>query len=796
MRTATAAWLLLFGSALAAGSDATPTSEEIQFFEAKVRPLLVAHCHECHGPKKQSQGLRLDTAAGLRAGGDTGLVVVPGKPDESRLVKAVRHEDLKMPPKSKLKPEEIAVLIEWVKRGAPFPEAAAVQAVPDPKSHWAFQPLHAAPVPAVSDSARPRTDVDRFILAALEGRGLKPVEPADPLALLRRVTFDLTGLPPTPEEIEAFRRAAVAKPQAAYEELIDRLLASPHYGERWGRHWLDVIRYADTAGDNSDYPIPQIFRYRDWVIRAFNQDKPYDQFLREQLAGDLLPAENWQDRCDKLIATGYLANARRFGSYEDARYQWYLTFEDTIDNLGRTVLGLTVNCARCHDHKFDAIKQEDYYGLYGFFQSTRYPWPGTELSKVPYDLVPLIPPEEAEAALQERKQKQAELDARVKQGEAEKAAADKAAKETPTPDVKERADAAAKAVQAARKERDQFAKTPLPFETAYAVAEGARWVGNARMHTRGDPEKLGKEVPRKFLGALGGQTVPPEARGSGRLELARWLTDPANPLTARVMVNRIWHYHFGKGIVQTPSDFGRQGKPPTHPELLDYLARRFIESGWSVKAMHRLILLSRTYQLSSRDEEANLQKDPANEFLWRFGRRRLDAESIRDALLAVGGGLDRTPSGPHPFPDQTTWDFTQHKPFKAVYDSDRRGVYLMTQRIQRHPFLALFDGADTNASTAARVTSTTPLQALYLLNDPFVHEQARRLAARLGTECADDARRIDQAYLLAYGRPATPDERELGRQYLERVGAKAGAAAAWESYARALLLANEFVYVQ
>jgi cytochrome c553 len=800
------------------GADAKPTPEQVQFFESKVRPLLADRCLRCHGPDKQSGGLRLDSASAVRKGGDSGPILTPGKPDESRMIRAVRRldETLQMPPKDPLKAEEVAVLTAWVRMGAPWPEtSAAVTTKPAieaaRKTYWAFQPLSDPLVPGVRDTAWPLNEVDRFLLARLEARGLKPIGPADKRTLLRRLTFDLIGLPPTPDEVAAFE--ADTSPDA-FAKVVDRLLASPHYGERWGRHWLDVVRYADTAGDNSDYPVPQLYKYRNWVIRAFNQDKPYDQFLREQIAGDLLLARDEQDRRDKLIATGYLAGSRRFGSYEDARYQWYLTYEDTIDNLGRTVLGLTINCARCHDHKFDPITTEDYYALYGIFQSTRYPWPGTELSKVPYDLVPLAPAAEVAAALQERQRKQAALEAEVKRLEKEKLAADKAVKEAeaspqgPERDLRlaearQAAEEAAKKVQAARKERDLFAKSAPPFETAYAMAEGKtegkKKVGNACVQIKGDPEKLGPEVPRRFLAVLGGQTLPADAKGSGRLELAGWLTDPNNPLTARVMVNRIWQHHFGKGIVPTPSNFGKQGQPPTHPELLDYLARRFIDSGWSIKAMHRLMVLSRSYQLSALSDPSNdpqVAVDPNNDLLWHFSRRRLEAEAIRDAMLAVSGGLDRTPGGPHPFPDQTTWDFTQHKPFKAVYETNRRSVYLMTQRIQRHPYLALFDGPDTNASTATRLTSTTPLQALFLMNDPFVHEQARRFAARLLVECPDDAGRMERAYLLAFGRPATAEEKAVGAAYLAKVRAKLREdGAAWESYVRALLMSNEFVYV-
>jgi hypothetical protein len=779
---------------------AAPTPEQAQFFEGKIRPLLVKHCYQCHseGAKKLGGNLLLDSRAGMVRGGDTEPPVVPGDPAASLLMEAVRYTDpaLRMPPKAKLSEAEIADLESWVKMGAPDPRKGG--AAPEKPKYsidwekarqfWSFRPVRSPQPPAVRDASWPVNEIDRFILERLEREGLAPLGDADRPALLRRASYDLTGLPPSPEEIAAF----VSDPSPdAFATVVDRLLASPQYGERWGRHWLDVVRYSDTAGDNSDFPIPQMYKYRNWVISAFNRDLPYDRFVREQLAGDLMPAGDGARGHEQVIATGYLANARRFGS-RVSDYPQHLTIEDTIDNLGRTFLGLTINCARCHDHKFDPIGTEDYYALYGIFQSTRYPWPGIELEQSQRDLVPLVSAAEAEAAVKAKRERQEQLQAEVRRLEEER----KSAKG-------EAVAGAEKAVKDAKKAAEDHSRTPLPFEQAYAVAEAAK-IEDAWVQTKGDPNKLGTQVHRRFPTILGGHPLPSEDRSSGRSRLAEWIIDPSNPLTARVMVNRIWLHHFGRGIVPTPNDFGRQGRPPSHPELLDWLASRFVESGWSIKALHRRIMLSRTYRLASR-HDASASPSPAGaELLGEYPRRRLDAEAIRDTLLALGGNLDASAGGPHPFPPQTEWRFTQHNPFKAVYDTDRRSVYLMTQRIQRHPYLAIFDGADPAASTPVRPASTTPLQALYLLNDPFVHEQSRRFAGRLLAERPDDASRLDRAYLLALGRAPDPEEAGMGLAFLKAVREELTSAGipadqvgpqAWHSFARTLFRLNEFVYI-
>ncbi len=652
--------------------------EDPDHFEKKIRPLLHASCIPCHGPEKTKAGLRLDSRAALLHGGDSGPAIKVGDPDASLLMKAIRQvdPDLAMPPKKagkKLSDEQIRDFEAWIRAGAVYPGAAE----PTATQHWAFQPI-----------------VD-------PGAGIDALNPAkgpiaDKRTLIRRVTYDLTGLPPSPEEVEAF--VADASPDAT-DALIERLLASPAYGEKWGRKWLDLVRYADTAGENSDFPAPHAWRYRNWVIEAYNRDLPYDAFLREQLAGDLLE----KPTKDQIIATGYLAVARRFG--HDTDKDMHLTYEDVIDTLGKSVLGLTIGCARCHNHKYDPVTTRDYYALYGIFASTRFPFPGCEAKQKPRDLVPL----------------------------------------------------------------------PSTTDVAYAVIDGKP--EDTRLQIRGEPTMPGDPVPRRNLELFGGQVLA-DVKGSGRLDLARWLTDPKNPLTARVMANRIWQGHFGRGLVATPSDFGTRGAAPSNPKLLDHLAARFVAGGWSVKAMHRLILKSAAWQRAE------------------FPRRRLDAEEIRDALLVASGELDRSPGEGHPFPPEKDWKFTQHAPFKAVYDSKRRSVYLMMQRIQRHPFLALFDGPDTNASTAQRDTSTVPTQALYFLNDPFFHARAAALAKQLLALPAEE--RVEAAHRRCFQRSATPEERKHAAAFLDAYKAGPPAQqepAVWNAYARTLLGANEFITV-
>jgi hypothetical protein len=772
-----------------------PGRAGLDFFEKRIRPVLVERCLSCHSAqaKVAKAELTLDSREAMLRGGVSGRAVIPGDSENSLLIKAIRYsdEDLGMPPKvqDRLSPQQISDFVAWINMGAPAPGEPDASAPAAPKidfekarTFWSFRPVRDPAPPAVRDASWSRTDVDRFLLAALEARGLRPAPEADRRTLLRRATYDLTGLPPTPGEIAAFLNDA--RPDA-FERVVDRLLASPAYGERWGRHWLDVVRYADTAGDNSDFPVPQAWRYRNWVIRAFQDDKPFAAFVREQLAGDLLPTSGEEARREGIVATGFLAIARRFADSIEKYH--HLTLEDAIDTTGQAFLGLSLSCARCHDHKYDPIPSEDYYALYGIFSSTRFPYPGCETTRHQKDVVPLIPPDEADALLKPYRERLAAFEEQLKGIDDEL----KRLKESSEPAKEKASKELRDRREKLRKERDLFVVAGRPaMETAYAVSEGKP--SNARLHVKGDPKREGKEVPRGFLQVLGGARIPDGAAGSGRRELADWLADPANPLVPRVYVNRIWQHHFGRGLVATPNDFGARGLPPTHPELLDWLVARFLEGGGSTKAMHRLILASSAYRLASRGAPELAAADPENALRGRFDRRRLEAEAVRDAMLALGGRLDRSPGGPHPFPAETKWTYSASNPFSPEVATERRSVYVASGRLRRPAFFEAFDGADPNLSTGRRVLTSTPLQPLFLLNDPFVAKQAEGFAARL---LAADGDRLALAWESAFARTPASDERRRSSDFLAAVTERLGEPAAWSALCRALFGSSEFQFV-
>ncbi|MEX2260945.1 MAG: PSD1 and planctomycete cytochrome C domain-containing protein [Bryobacteraceae bacterium] len=881
--------LLLFGRALGAPGD------PVEFFEKRVQPILTRQCLSCHGATKMG-GLQLDSRESVLKGGQSGPAVVPGSPEASLLIRAVSHthERLKMPPQGMLSLDEIAALRSWVESGAHWtPSTSSAQRSASGRAHWAFQKVRKPAIPAVREPLWAKSPIDNFILAKLEAAGLKPVKTADKQTWIRRATFDLIGLPPTPAEVDHF---VADNTPGAYAAVVNRLLASPHYGERWGRHWLDVARYADDdpLGLSAD-PFPNAFRYRDWVVQAFNDDMPYDLFIKAQIAGDLL---------DEPGAVKLRPGVGLFGLGP-----WYYKIveppkaraderHDRVDVLTRGFLGLTVACARCHDHKYDPISIRDYYALAGVFANT-------ELEEFPLAAKEVVDDwnrqqkqiEEQEAAIKkllerEREQLQEKLAAKIadylvaSRGEpagtldteilerwkrylAEKELAhpyltefqsapdpgrirqaaeefqrlvlsvveerksieeynrlvlEEAKKSTDPYDIfckgcnavtkalprdryvlwtdlfgrKQRtvekepgvlfwaddeldrflAESIKDRVEVMRQEAAALKKS-LPAR--YPFLHSIRDIENPidlKLHLRGDPYNLGEPVPRRFLPVLSGSRPEPFKRGSGRLDLANAIAHPDNPLTARVIVNRVWQHHFGAGLVRTPSNFGIVGDRPSHPELLDYLATLLVENNWSIKRLHREIMLSATYALGSGFFAANFGKDPENRLVWRATSRRLDAEALRDALLFVAGNLDTTVGGP-----AVDWTAGNH----------RRTIYGKVSRYRLERMLSLFDFPDPTITCEQRATTNVPLQRLFFLNSELMEEQARALAERVRAEAGDDvSTTIRHGYRLLFGRLPSDSEMRAGKEFLE---ADNSSQTAWQEYARVLLSSNGFIFL-
>jgi cytochrome c553 len=997
----------------------------MEFFEKRVRPVLVTHCQKCHGTEKQESNLRVDSLAALLKGGDYGPAVVPGKPAESLLVGAINHgEIVQMPPKTKLKGDQIEDLTNWVKMGAPWPEAK-VEPLPTPanekrplfteeqQSFWAFQTPVASALPEVKQRQWPQSPIDAFILAGLEAKGLSPAPPADKRTLIRRATFDLLGLPPTPEEVAAF--VADENPDA-YSRLIDRLLATPHHGQRWGRHWLDVARYADSNGMDENVAHANAWRYRDYVIDSLNRDKPYDQFVREQIAGDLLAAPSDAAlTAERLTATGFLVIGPKMLAEDDPQKMELDIVDEQLDTVGRTFLGMTLGCARCHDHKFDPIPTADYYSLAAIFKSTK----TMENFKVVamWHERPIASAEQIAERDRWRdiaKAKRSELDQRAKQAGEEFLAAERQKAEMylaaatefhrqkslqlksqmndppqgtivieaekydrgnvvkdftaygakigviynagELPNVAEydaviadggsyqlelryaatnarpvelsldgkliKADAADKATGSWQPDTqawsaecvvkletgkhtiglkcagpfphfDKLALVPtkiaegeqplvaaktieqLAAEQALNAALLRQWVdyvekqgpsatpemltevaadpkdpfklpkdaeqyypapvmtelkqlreaataaekavpilpmvmgasegkpANLKIHLRGNYLTQDREVPRQFLQVIAGeQQTPIAADRSGRLELAQWMTAANHPLTSRVMVNRVWHWHFGNGLVRSPDNFGRLGEAPDNPALLDYLAVQFVEQGWSLKELHRTIMLSGKYQMSTAYNASAAEIDPENRLHWRTNRRRLEAEALRDAVLAVSGALDATQGGSllgvanHAYVASTASE--RYDPYHVT----RRSVYLPVARSNVYDLFQAFDFADPSAPNGQRVATTIAPQALALMNSRLIEEQTRRWAERLQA-ISDHPARLRQIYEQAYSRPPSEQELSRGLDFVRRIEAtfleqkQADAhVRAWQSLCRVVLASSEFIYVE
>ena len=771
------------------------TRPQTDFFESKIRPVLVNNCYKCHSQQaaKIKGGLLLDTQAGWAKGGDNGPVIVPGNPDKSSLIRAVRYtdENLQMPPKDqKLSDAQIADLTAWVKMGAPDPRTGNgtnQYASAAARDHWSFQPIKNPPVPAISDEPWVKTPIDAFVLAKLQANGLKPNPIADKRTLIRRATFDLTGLPPTQQEVQDF--LADESPDA-FAKVVDRLLASPHYGERWGRYWLDTARYADTKGEvkkkQEDYHYPNAWTYRDYVIRAFNEDLPFNRFILEQIAADQVVKGTNQSN---LAAMGFLTVGERFqGKLNDI-------INDRIDVVTKGFLGLTVSCARCHDHKFDPIPTRDYYSLHGVFNSS------VEVSPVVIGKVNRSSTNYLDY-IRKKEQFENQLAALELQRKANRGNK-KAAKMDAKDEEKLRAD---------------FAEMELSHPDAPAramILTDSVKPKDSPIFIHGEAENRGEVVPRQFLQILSPPNRAPFHLGSGRYELALGIASPANPLTARVIVNRVWLHHFDAGIVTTPDDFGNQSAPPSHPELLDYLATRFMAEGWSIKTLHRHIMLSSVYQESSAGNPRYAQIDPENRLLWRANIRRMDFEEVRDSILAIGGRLDTTMFG---------------RPVSlGLYPySTRRTIYGFIDRNNVPEVYNQFDFANPEMTTGKRYETIVPQQSLFLMNSPLVVEQARNLVDRTDFKSlTNEADRVTLLYELVYQREPTPVEIKLGLNFVvhspeyEQVPAmatprqvrvrkkneKLDASFAsiptgerkpltpWEKYADALLQANEAIFV-
>ena len=795
------------GSTSLHGSEAEPTAEQVQFFETSIRPLLIEKCHKCHGAEKQWGTLRLDSREAVLRGGDTGAAIVPGQPAESLLVKAISHTDdnLKMPPKEKLTDRQIADLTRWVALGAPFPVAtkSAAPRTRDP-NHWAFQSPVEPTVPQTANAARSNGPLDRFVLAKLEAAQLEPAQPASPRTLIRRATFDLTGLPPTPAEITEFLQDD--RPDA-FARLVDRLLASPAYGERWGRHWLDVARYADSNGLDENVAHGNAWRYRDYVVAAFNRDQPFDQFLIEQLAGDLLPAEDEAMRHRRLIATGFLALGPKVLAEVDESKMRMDIIDEQIDTVGRAVLGLTLGCARCHEHKFDPIETADYYGLAGVFKSTRTMDKYTKLALWHENPTPTPVALALKATHDEQvTQRKAALQEFIERGDAVvKATLPEG--EAPPPKFEDKYPDSTKAeLKRLREELTKFEKSAPEMPSAMGVVEDA--VVDVAIHIRGNPLKLGEVVPRRVPLVLAKVSAPKfAAEQSGRLELAQWLTQDDHPLTSRVLANRVWRWHFGRGLVRTTDNFGLLGERPSHPELLDWLARRVTQRDWSIKSLHRQIMESQTYQLDSRAESQLVERDPENRLLGRADVRRLEAEAVRDALIAVGDGLDRTLGGSlltvknrDYFFDHTSKDLTDYK-------SQRRSLYLPVVRNNVYDVFQLLDYPDAAIPTGDRSTTTIAPQALLMMNSDLVMKCSSNLASKIWTESSrgDHSQRVTFAYVSVFGREPSAGEVASALAFLNEVeqALATGNVApeqhqrrAWDSLCHVLLSSNEFIYVR
>jgi hypothetical protein len=840
--------VLSLATSLVAEEQPAPTQEQLTFFETKVRPVLVMHCYECHAADSKivQGGLKLDSREGLLEGGDTGPALVPGKVDESLLIKALRHDGVEMPPKGKLAASVIQDFETWIAMGAPDPRVAKEPKVARTidiekgRKHWAFQPVADPPLPEVKDEMWPVDPLDRFVLARLEASGLRPVSDADRYTWLRRVSLDLTGLPPPPGEIASFIRDNSPR---ACETVVDRLLGSRAYGERWARHWLDLTGYADMMGTSNNVFAEHAWRYRDYLIEAFHKDKPFDRFVREQIAGDLLPAASPEERAENITATGFLM----VGDVEIVEPDKAKMEADHIDTqvakIGTAFLGMTLGCVRCHDHKFDPIGLPDYYGIAGMLRSSpsthKIPfgvWSllnSTELPETPEQLVArqTLEAEHAEkvAAMKaERDKLETEKKAVIEQlaqiEKAEKSAQTDGAAQPPAEPVA----AIQEKKQSLTRRRDELNEQTRKLGTAiqhaeffqskvpkaFAMRDGDQ-PADMPIYIRGNPYAPGALVPRGAIRVASWGAFPEIPTGqSGRLQLADWLADKRNPMTARVAVNRIWQKLFGEGLVRSADYFGTRGETPSHPELLDHLATRFMENGWSQKQLIRSLVLSRTYRLSSANDAAAMQVDPDNRLLWRMNRQRLDAEALRDGLLAISGELQLSQGGPGLVLEEVEncGDLRQSgvNPPNYAHRKSRAGeefvrtIYLPVMRTNtatNDRLRSFFDFVNPAQIAGQRSETVVPTQALFVMNNDLFRKRAKALADRLRADSSQPEARLQQLWLRVFNRPMTPGEREDALEFLTQVdstleteAASARESLRWQELCHSLLASNEFLF--
>ncbi|TWT95489.1 PSD1 and planctomycete cytochrome C domain-containing protein [Neorhodopirellula pilleata] len=815
---------LVVSSGTLAADDSTPNQSDagLQFFESKVRPVLVEHCYPCHSAEAGAAegNLRLDTQAGMRTGGDRGPVLIAGDPSNSWLIRSIGHHDpdLKMPPKQERLPDSvIAELKKWIEIGAPDPrigepsEQSAWERSDD--DFWAYQKPRPVGAPNIHANDWPKQPLDCFVLARLETHDQSPSPDAPPHELLRRLYFDLVGLPPSPERLLAFTESVKKNGlDRALAREVDRLLATPQFGERWGRHWLDVARFAESSGTEANISFPYAWRYRDYVIDCFNEDVPFDRFITEQLAGDQLPFDNAAERARLLIATGFLAvGPKNLDATDEEQFRADVV-DEQIDTVTRALLGNSVACARCHDHKFDPFTMKDYYALAGIFASTQTFFgtavsPANRIGGDPLRLPDVIgqtilhdsiPPERVETLTRQLAALRAE--------KADMDAAQKAMFSGKQPEKMFTLRDALRVFWQSGGIEGQLEKVSdsgeaLPLAMGVLDAETA---ADAPLHERGDVKRLGPTIPRAVPQVLQSHTqtyaIPHDQ--SGRLQMARWLADPDHPLVSRVIVNRVWKHLFGTGLVATVDNFGVTGEPPSHPELLDTLSVQFVENGWSIKQLVRGLVLSRTYRQSSTFREAAFEQDPENRSLWRMPKRRLEAEYIRDAMLAVSGELDPTrPDGSlvgRVIGDKPISLIGLDKRLPADLDGSlQRSVYLPVIRDRLPDVLDLFDFAEPSLVTGNRETTNVPIQALYLLNSPFLEQRSEGFAKRLFSEPGSVKQRIEKAFQLCFSRAPTPDETERSIAYLQSDESNTNDADEivpdkWRTFCQALLCTGEF----